>query len=70
MHLTHLTLPKTDLGLNITNTPPNLPYLYENHESFSLLPTYGVIPAMLATPPFDITSLVPNFNPMLLLHGM
>jgi multifunctional beta-oxidation protein len=33
------------------------------------LPTFGVIPYSTAVPPFDKSSLVPNFNPKMLLHG-
>ncbi|KAJ3187134.1 hypothetical protein HDU85_007172 [Gaertneriomyces sp. JEL0708] len=47
----------------------DLKYVYENSEDFSALPTFGVVPSfdtMMGTPFGDI---IPNFNPMLLLHG-
>lgn len=34
-----------------------------------MLPTFGVIPPFNAEMPFDYDSIVPNFNPMMLLHG-
>jgi len=34
-----------------------------------VLPTYGVIPCFSGTTPWDMSDLVPNFSPMMLLHG-
>lgn len=57
----------TDLGLGAKRT--DLPLVYENDDNFRVLPTFGVIPPFSANAPYDITTLVPNFNPMMLLHG-
>lgn len=56
-----------NLGLGCKRT--ELPFVYEGHDEFQVLPTWGVIPSFSATPPFDMTAIVPNFNPMMLLHG-
>lgn len=47
----------------------DLPFVYEGDDNFQVLPTFGVIPPFSATPSFDMSSIVPNFNPMMLLHG-
>jgi multifunctional beta-oxidation protein len=41
----------------------------EGADDFHAIPTFGVIPPFSAETPYDISSLVPNFNPMMLLHG-
>lgn len=41
----------------------------EGAEDFQVLPTFGVIPPFNAEMPFDYDSIVPNFSPMMLLHG-
>ncbi|KAK9321626.1 hypothetical protein V1517DRAFT_325953 [Lipomyces orientalis] len=46
-----------------------LKYVYEGADDFTVLPTYGVIPYFGASGSFDFSELVPNFNPMMLLHG-
>ncbi|KAK9236024.1 hypothetical protein V1525DRAFT_408284 [Lipomyces kononenkoae] len=46
-----------------------LKYVFEGADSFTVLPTYGVIPYFGASGSFDFSELVPNFNPMMLLHG-
>ncbi|KAM3551597.1 hypothetical protein ARSEF4850_007789 [Beauveria asiatica] len=46
-----------------------LDYVFEGAENFQLLPTYGVIPAMTADTGISFDKIVPNFNPMTLLHG-
>ncbi|KAJ3196538.1 hypothetical protein HK101_008547 [Irineochytrium annulatum] len=55
------------LGVGAKRTDLNL--VYENNDPFITLPTFGVIPAFDAQmhTPFD--KLVPNFNPMMILHG-
>lgn len=47
----------------------DLPLVYENHDSFQVLPTFGVIPTFNAVAPFSMGDVVPNFSPMMLLHG-
>ncbi|PSS02334.1 hypothetical protein BD289DRAFT_359855 [Coniella lustricola] len=47
----------------------DLRYVFEGAEDFQVLPSFGVIPPFDAEPPFSYDSLVPNFNPMMLLHG-
>ncbi|KAL7796974.1 NAD(P)-binding protein [Trichoderma afarasin] len=46
-----------------------LKYVFEGAEDFQVLPTFGVIPGFSAEMPFDFDTIVPNFSPMMLLHG-
>lgn len=41
----------------------------EGSPEFQVLPTFGVIPPFSAESPFSYDELMPNFNPMMLLHG-
>lgn len=43
--------------------------MFEQDENFQALPTFGVIPTFNATAPFSFDEIVPNFSPMMLLHG-
>lgn len=45
-----------------------LNFIYENDASSSVLPTFGVIPSFAEDMSVDLNFL-PNFNPMMLLHG-
>ncbi|KHN95719.1 Multifunctional beta-oxidation protein [Metarhizium album ARSEF 1941] len=56
-----------NLGLGAKHT--ELKYVFEGAEDFQVLPTYGVIPTFSAEMPFDFGSIIPNFSPMMLLHG-
>ncbi|KAI0014460.1 NAD(P)-binding protein [Xylariaceae sp. FL0662B] len=56
-----------NLGIGAKRT--DLPYVFEGHEDFQVLPTFGVIPQFDVNTPFSIDELVPNFSPMMLLHG-
>lgn len=56
-----------NLGIGAKRT--ELPYIFEGSDAFAALPTFGVIPPFSAEAPYDLSSIVPNFNPMLLLHG-
>lgn len=47
----------------------DLPLVFENADDFQVLPTFGVIPTFNAVAPFSMSELVPNFSPMMLLHG-
>lgn len=47
----------------------DLSLVYENDENFQPLPTFGVVPYFNADVPFNFDDIVPNFSPMLLLHG-
>lgn len=47
----------------------DLKYVFEGAEDFQVLPTFGVIPPFNAEMPFDYDAIVPNFSPMMLLHG-
>jgi len=46
-----------------------LPLVYENDDNFQVLPTFGVIPFFNAQVPFSMDEVLPNFSPMMLLHG-
>ncbi|ETS83331.1 Peroxisomal hydratase-dehydrogenase-epimerase [Pestalotiopsis fici W106-1] len=56
-----------NLGVGAKRT--DLAYIFEGHEDFQVLPTFGVIPQFDVNTPFSMDEVVPNFNPMMLLHG-
>ncbi|KAH8804957.1 hypothetical protein F5884DRAFT_845914 [Xylogone sp. PMI_703] len=56
-----------NLGIGAKKT--QLPYVFEGHENFQVLPTFGVIPFFGAEAPYNMDDIVPNFSPMMLLHG-
>ncbi|KAI9893231.1 MAG: bifunctional hydroxyacyl-CoA dehydrogenase/enoyl-CoA hydratase fox2 [Vezdaea aestivalis] len=56
-----------NLGIGAKRT--DLPYVYEGHDEFQALPTFGVIPFLGAQTPYDLADIVANFSPMMLLHG-
>ena len=56
-----------NLGLGARRT--DLPLVYENNDSFQVLPTFGVIPPFGAATPWNMDEVMPNFNAMMLLHG-
>jgi len=56
-----------NLGVGAKRT--DLPLVFENDDNFQVLPTFGVIPTFNAVAPFSMGELVPNFSPMMLLHG-
>ena len=56
-----------NLSLGATRT--QLPLVYENSDTFQVLPTFGVIPPFGASGPYNMADLMPNFSPMMLLHG-
>lgn len=41
----------------------------EGADDFQVIPTFGVIPPFNTEMPFDFGTIVPNFSPMMLLHG-
>ena len=47
----------------------DLPLVYEGHEDFKVVPTWGVVPYFNAQAPFSYDDIIPNFSPMMLLHG-
>ncbi|KND87886.1 Peroxisomal hydratase-dehydrogenase-epimerase [Tolypocladium ophioglossoides CBS 100239] len=56
-------------NLGVGAKASELKYIFEGNEAFQLLPTFGVIPPFSAEMPFDYGAIVPNFSPMMLLHG-
>ncbi|QPG94718.1 bifunctional hydroxyacyl-CoA dehydrogenase/enoyl-CoA hydratase fox2 [Epichloe festucae Fl1] len=56
-----------NLGIGAKHT--ELKYVFEGAEDFEVLPTFGVIPFFSADMPFDFDAILPNFSPMMLLHG-
>lgn len=56
-------------NLSIGAKRSDLPYVYESSESFQALPTFGVIPFFGTPAPYSLEDIVPNFSPMMLLHG-
>ena len=56
-----------NLGVGAKRT--ELPLVYENSDAFQALPTFGVIPQFGASTPWNMDDIMPNFSPMMLLHG-
>ncbi|KAK4202849.1 hypothetical protein QBC40DRAFT_275831 [Triangularia verruculosa] len=56
-----------NLGIGAKRT--DLRYVFEGAEDFQAIPTFGVIPPFDTEFPYSFDDLVPNFNPMMLLHG-
>ena len=56
-----------NLGLGAKRT--DLPLVFENSDSFQVLPTFGVIPPFGISTPWNMHQVMRNFNPMMLLHG-
>ncbi|KAI2624153.1 NAD(P)-binding protein [Hypoxylon sp. NC1633] len=56
-----------NLGVGAKRT--ELQYVFEGSEDFQVLPTFGVIPQFDVNMPFGFDEVVPNFSPMMLLHG-
>ncbi|KAK1752076.1 peroxisomal hydratase-dehydrogenase [Echria macrotheca] len=56
-----------NLGIGAKRT--DLRYVFEGNDEFQVLPTFGVIPQFDAEMPFSFDEVVPNFSPMMLLHG-
>ena len=57
-----------NLGLGAKRTELDL--VYENSEKFKVVPTYGVIPALVyQMEHMNFAQFLPEFNPMMLLHG-
>lgn len=46
-----------------------LPLVYEGSSDFEVLPTFGVVPPFNASPSWNTDDIMPNFSPMMLLHG-
>jgi multifunctional beta-oxidation protein len=56
------------LGVGAKRT--DLPYVYENSEQFKPLPTFGVVPAFDYQMKYlSFGDFLPEFNPMMLVHG-
>ena len=47
----------------------DLPLVYEGDSDFKVIPTFGVVPYFGSSAPFSLDDIVPNFSPMMLLHG-
>lgn len=56
-------------NLSIGAKRSDLPYVYEGSETFQALPTFGVVPFFGSAAPFSLEDIVPNFSPVMLLHG-
>lgn len=56
-----------NLGIGATRT--ELPFVYENDGDFQAVPTFGVIPQFEAQIQVPWDDFLPNFSPMMLLHG-
>ncbi|OBZ83462.1 Peroxisomal hydratase-dehydrogenase-epimerase [Choanephora cucurbitarum] len=55
------------LGLGCKRTDTR--FVYENDMNFGVLPTFGVVPSLKAMEAVPFGDFLPNFNPMMLLHG-
>jgi len=47
----------------------DLSLIFEGADDFQALPTFGVVPFFAAETPYNMDDLMPNFSPMMLLHG-
>lgn len=56
-----------NLGVGAKRT--ELPFVYENDADFQVIPTFGVIPQFEAQMNIPFDDFLPNFSPMMLLHG-
>ncbi|KAL8691847.1 MAG: hypothetical protein Q9218_003025 [Villophora microphyllina] len=56
-----------NLGIGAKRT--ELPLVYEGSEDFQALPSFGVVPYFGAAVPYSMDDIMPNFSPMMLLHG-
>ncbi|KAK3491779.1 3-hydroxyacyl-CoA dehydrogenase [Neurospora crassa] len=56
-----------NLGIGAKRT--DIKYIFEGNEDFEVVPTFGVIPPFNTEMPFSFDDIVPNFSPMMLLHG-
>ncbi|KAB5577863.1 hypothetical protein GE09DRAFT_1087619 [Coniochaeta sp. 2T2.1] len=56
-----------NLGVGAKRT--DLKYIFEGADDFQVIPTFGVIPPFDAELPYNMEDVVPNFSPMMLLHG-
>ena len=56
-----------NLGIGAKRT--ELPLVYENSDTFQVLPTFGVIPSFDSSTPWNMDEIIPKFSPMMLLHG-
>lgn len=56
-----------NLGVGAKHT--ELPLVFEGANDFAVLPTFGVVPAYFAKPPFEVKDLVPNYDQRQVLHG-
>ncbi|KAB5535336.1 hypothetical protein GE09DRAFT_1143456 [Coniochaeta sp. 2T2.1] len=56
-----------NLGIGAKRT--DLKYVFEGADDFQVVPTFGVIPPFDAELPYNMEDVVPNFSPMMLLHG-
>ncbi|KAF7900549.1 uncharacterized protein EAF01_007851 [Botrytis porri] len=56
-------------NLGVGAKKSELSLVFEGDEKFQPLPTFGVIPPFNAEAPFSFDDIVPNFSPMMLLHG-
>ncbi|KAK4466426.1 hypothetical protein QBC42DRAFT_259532 [Cladorrhinum samala] len=56
-----------NLGIGAKRNQLN--YVFEGAEDFQVIPTFGVIPPFDTEFPYSFDDLVPNFSPMMLLHG-
>ena len=69
---THHTYDEKDVilyNLALGAKRTDLPLVYENSDQFQLLPTFGVVLGLSAEQPWDAGKVMPNYNPMMLLHG-
>ncbi|RBQ67731.1 hypothetical protein FVER14953_14121 [Fusarium verticillioides] len=70
--LTEMSFTDRDIilyNISIGASVSQLPWVFEKHPGFEVIPSYGVIPGTTATRPFHLKDLVPNFSYKKLLHG-
>lgn len=55
------------LGLGIGSA--ELPFVFEGHSNFQVVPTFGVISTHFSKTPYQMVDIVPNYDLRRLLHG-
>lgn len=55
------------MGIGAKRT--DLDLTFEGHDDFQAVPTFGVIPPFNAETPYQMSDIVPNFSPNMVLHG-
>jgi multifunctional beta-oxidation protein len=56
-------------ALSLGASRHDLPLVYERSPTFHALPTFAIVPTYFSKGAYDLSSILPNFDPRKLLHG-